>query len=61
MFRTLLSRRRRETARVDAFLHAIHLSATYTLDPHWTLRPIADDTHALPLNLVRLMVPAAAQ
>lgn len=60
MLRTLLSRRRREDARVDDFLHAIALSARYTVDPDWQLHtvPDTDDTHPLPLSLVRLLVTA---
>jgi hypothetical protein len=61
MFRTMLSRRRREDARVDAFLSAIELSATYTLDPRWELQRVEDDAHPLPLQLVAIMVPAAGQ
>lgn len=61
MFRTILSRRRREDARVDAMLDAIRLSERYTLDPTWQLQTVHDDTAALPLSLVTLMVPAAAQ
>jgi hypothetical protein len=60
MFRTMLSRRRREAARVDAFLDAIRLSERYTLDPRWELQRV-EDTVALPLSLVTLLVPAAAQ
>ncbi len=68
MIRTLLSRRRREDERVDNFLHAITLSARYTVDPDWQLRTVpdmqpatpADDTCPLPLSLVRLLVPAVA-
>lgn len=61
MFRALMTRRARENARVDAFLHAIDLSEQHTLDPRWELQRVDDDTQALPLSLVRLMVPAAAQ
>lgn len=60
MIRNLFTRRRREDARVDAFLDAIRLSEEYTLDPHWTLQPVPADTAALPLSLVRLMVPVQA-
>jgi hypothetical protein len=55
MIRTVLSRRRREDQRVDDFLHAIALSERYTVDPDWQLHA-ADDTHPLPLSLVRLLV-----
>ena len=48
MIRTLLSRRAREDARVDDFLHAIHLSATYRLDPSWELQRVPTDTVAFP-------------
>jgi hypothetical protein len=41
MLRSLLSRRRREDERVDNFLHAIALSARYTLDPTWQLQAAA--------------------
>lgn len=52
MLHTLLSRRRREEARVDAFLHAILLSEGYTLDPHWELQPVRTDTVAFPRILL---------
>lgn len=42
MFRTMLSRRRREDARTDAFLHAIRLSDRYTVDPAWELQTVPD-------------------
>ena len=69
MLRTLLTRRAREDARTDDFLHAIALSARYTVDPDWALQHVpdeqpathVDDTRALPLTLVRLMVPAVAR
>jgi hypothetical protein len=62
MFRTILSHRRREDARVDAFLDAIALTGRgHTLDPHWQLQHVEDDVQPLPLELVQLMVPAAAQ
>lgn len=61
MIRNLLTRRAREDARVDAFLDAIDLSDRYTLNPHWELQRVEDDTtEELPMSLVRLMVPAAA-
>jgi hypothetical protein len=62
MLRTFLSRRRLEDARVDAFLDAIRLSETYTLDPTWQLQrvddaaPLEDATVALPMSLVTLLV-----
>lgn len=69
MLRTLLSRRRREDERTDNFLHAIRLSARYTVDPDWQLLAVLDvpqpatqldETRALPLSLVTLLVPAVA-
>lgn len=65
MFRTLLSRRAREDARVDDFLHAIALSARYRVDPDWQLlaapaddspQPV-EDAVALPAGLLPLLVP----
>lgn len=56
MLRTLLSLRRREDARVDAFLAAITLSDRYTLDPRWELQPVEDDVQPLPMSLVTLLV-----
>jgi hypothetical protein len=41
MLRSLLSRRRREDQRVEDFLHAITLSARYTLNPEWQLQAVA--------------------
>lgn len=62
MLRTLLSRRRLEDERTDNFLHAIRLSARYTVDPDWQLHTVPDDDDAtpLPLSLVQLLVPAVA-
>lgn len=58
MIRTMLSRRRREDARVDAFLAAIRLTGRgHTLDPAWELQAVPDDTQELPMSLVRLLVP----
>jgi hypothetical protein len=56
--RSLLSRHRRsEDQRVDNFLHAIALSARYRVDPDWQLQAVPDDTTALPVALVQLMIP----
>ena len=61
MLRTLLSRRRLEDERTDNFLHAIALSARYTVDPDWQLHAVPDDaTHPLPRLLPAMLVPAVA-
>ena len=39
----LPSRRRREAARVARFVHAIHLSARYAVNPDWTLHQVPDE------------------
>ena len=48
MFRIITRRRRAETARVDAFLHAIALSERYTVNPEWQLQTVPTDTVAFP-------------
>jgi hypothetical protein len=49
MFRYLSRRARRaEEARVIRFLHAIELSARYSVNPDWTLQPVPDEAPQQP-------------
>lgn len=43
---TFLTRRRAEDARVARFVHAIHLSERYAVNPDWTLQTVPDEDPA---------------
>jgi hypothetical protein len=69
MLRNLITRRRREDARVERFLHAIELSARYSVNPDWSLQSVPDDAPAAPpaidpmedtLSIPRIILTAGA-
>jgi hypothetical protein len=46
----LPSRRRAEARRVERFLHAIHLSERYAVNPDWNLTPTTDEAPQWPAD-----------
>jgi hypothetical protein len=59
MFTLITRRRAAEDARVTRFLHAIELSARYSVNPDWELRRVVDEPSTDTVAFPRIVLAGA--